>query len=275
MTVNIARSRKLRVAGCAAAGLGVLGLLTVAQGAGAVRPTLSGRPSWDVQTRDACDAVTGRRVRCTAVEVLNPVRGRDERQRPHPGSGAAAATHHHDDATDHDHDRDDHDDHRSAPGRPGRARPPTRATRRATSGRRTRSRRRPVRVRRSRSSTPTTTRTPSRIWRCTGPRTACRRARPRTDASGRSTRAEELRVPAADRRLGGGDLPRPRHGLGRLPGLPHPARRGELEQLVELVDRREPGGRSARPRSRTAGPRASSARSRRTTATSTTASRSR
>ena len=55
-------------------------------------------------------------------------------------------------------------------------------------------------------------------------------------------------MPTAERRLGGGDLARPRHGLGRLSGVPHPARRGELEQLVELVDRREPGRRARRIR---------------------------
>jgi subtilase family serine protease len=70
--VNIARSRKRRVAGCVAAGLVVLGLITVAQGAGAVRPVPAGGPRWVVQTRNACNAVTGRRVRCAAVEVLNP-----------------------------------------------------------------------------------------------------------------------------------------------------------------------------------------------------------
>jgi subtilase family serine protease len=98
--VNIARSRKLRVAGCAAAGLGVLGLLTVAQGAGAVRPTPSGRPGWVAQTRNACDAVTGRRVRCTAVEVLNPsavamnadVRGRNLARRRQPTTSTTRRT---------------------------------------------------------------------------------------------------------------------------------------------------------------------------------------
>src|SRR5258708_4332977 len=40
--------------------------------------------------------------------------------------------------------------------------------------------------------------------------------------------------------MGRGDLARPRHGLGRLPELPHPARRSELEQPHQLASRGEP-----------------------------------
>ena len=52
---------------------------------------------------------------------------------------------------------------------------------------------------------------------------------------------------AEDRlRLGARDQPRPRHGLGDLPGLPHPARRGEFGDRHRSVQGGRLGGGDAR-----------------------------
>ena len=59
--------------------------------------------------------------------------------------------------------------------------------------------------------------------------------------------------PAGNAGWGAGDLARPRHGLGDLPELPHPARRGDIERQRQPRHGGEHGrARSARPRSRTA-----------------------
>ncbi len=86
---------------------------------------------------------------------------------------------------------------------------------------------RPGAGRPSRSSTPTTTRTPSRTWPSTAPSSACRPAA--TAASARSTRtgrpARCRPRPAAA--AGPRRVARHRHGLGDLPELPHPPGRGQ------------------------------------------------
>ena len=105
---------------------------------------------------------------------------------------------------------------------------------------------RPRAARRWRSSTPTTTRTPSPTWRRTAPRTACRRARPPTAASSKvNQNGADLAAAATDYGWATGDQPRPRHGVGGLPGLPHPARRGQLGE-----QRRPVQGRGHRRRGR-------------------------
>ena len=55
----------------------------------------------------------------------------------------------------------------------------------------------------------------------------------------RSARPARRALPAQQRRLGAGDQPRPRHGLRDLPGLPHPARRGQLLVLRRPRCRRQ------------------------------------
>ena len=72
---------------------------------------------------------------------------------------------------------------------------------------------RPGAARRSRSSTPTTTRTPRRTSATTARSTACPPAPRPTAASRRSTRPAATSLPDRRRRLGRGDLARPRHGL--------------------------------------------------------------
>ena len=63
---------------------------------------------------------------------------------------------------------------------------------------------------------------------------------------GRPERRHQL--PAQEHRLGPGDLPGPRHGLGDLPELPHPAGRGEDELIREPRHGGEPGGHHGRHR---------------------------
>ena len=148
--------------------------------------------------------------------------------------------------------------------RRGRARSrPSAATARPTSPARTSCRRATARARPSRSSTPTTTRTPRATSPPTAASSACRRARRPTAASGRSTRTAPRarcrpRTPA-----GRGDRARHRDGLGGVPAVQDPARRGEQRLDREPRHRGEPGGRAWAPspcRTATAGPRARATR---------------
>ena len=83
-------------------------------------------------------------------------------------------------------------------------------------------------------------------------------------------------VPAGRPGLGPGDQPRPRHGLGGLPELPHPARRGDLERQRQPLRRgRHRGAPRARPRSPTATAARSPAATQQHATTTTRASRSR
>jgi subtilase family serine protease len=68
--MHTGRSRKLRVAGSTAASIGVIGLLCISQGAGAVRPL--GTRGAAVQTRKVCGGTAGGTAQCSAIEVLNP-----------------------------------------------------------------------------------------------------------------------------------------------------------------------------------------------------------
>ena len=47
--------------------------------------------------------------------------------------------------------------------------------------------------------------------------------------------------PGRERDLGAGDRARPRHGLGRMPAVPHPSRRGDVVEVDGPPHRREPG----------------------------------
>ena len=89
---------------------------------------------------------------------------------------------------------------------------------------------------------PNASRRPRHVYRRP---TACRRARRPTAASRRSTRtAPPARCPSGDYGWAEEEQPRPRHGLGRLPRLPHPARGGQLGNHTPASPRR----RTARPR---------------------------
>ena len=115
------------------------------------------------------------------------------------------------------------------------------------------------RARRSRSSTPTTIRTPRATSRRTARSTACRRAPRRTAASSASTRtARRRRCPAnvaVRRRLDGRGRARSRHGERRVPELQAPPRRGADDDQGDGLYIANNAGRdaSARTSSATAG----------------------
>ena len=93
----------------------------------------------------------------------------------------------------------------------------------------------------SQSSTPTTTRMPRRTWPCTARPGGCRPAPPPTGASRRSTSVAGVTL---HRRSGLGcrDRPRPGLGLGGLPAVPHPARRGRQREPGRPRPGRRPRG---------------------------------
>src|SRR5215471_15510621 len=85
----VGNSRRRRVAGAGALVVALGCVLTLAPNAGATRAT-GLAPGWRVQTRRACGAVVGLRVRCSAIEVLDaatvtassPGHGQPARRRP-------------------------------------------------------------------------------------------------------------------------------------------------------------------------------------------------
>ena len=103
------------------------------------------------------------------------------------------------------------------------------------------------------SSTPTTTRPPSRTSRPTARPTACPPARSGNGCFSKVDQNGGTELPGDRRRLGDRDQPGPRHGVGGLPELQHPARRGRLGVLRQPRHRRGHRGQSrARSRSATA-----------------------
>ncbi len=106
---------------------------------------------------------------------------------------------------------------------------------------------------------------------------ACRPARSRTAASSRSTRTARQPAPGEQRRLVVGDHARPRDGLGHLPELSHPARRGQQSRRPRTSARPStpPSRRAPSPcRTATAAPRARTKRATTPRTTSTPAWRS-
>ena len=76
---------------------------------------------------------------------------------------------------------------------------------------------------------------------------AWRPAPPPTAAFARSTRAAPRRRSRPATRMGGGDLARPRRRLGALPELPHPPRRGHLDDVDRHGHRDADRGQAGRP----------------------------
>src|SRR2546426_6283 len=70
--VMVGSSRRRRVAGAGALVVALGFLVTLAPSAGATRPT-GLTPGLHAHTRRVCGDVVGRRARCSAIEVLDPV----------------------------------------------------------------------------------------------------------------------------------------------------------------------------------------------------------